>query len=101
MKIIFDRQFQTDFKQIVRHQPHIKDEIRELIYTVEEIGEIPPTYNPHQLTNPRGTYTGYWGIHLQEGVSDVVVVYHQLRKNQTIRFIRIGSHRQLFQGKEL
>lgn len=38
MKIIFDRQFQTDFKQIVRHQPHIKDEIRELIYTVEEIG---------------------------------------------------------------
>lgn len=47
MKIIFDRQFQTDFKQIVRHQPHIKDEIRELIYTVEEIGEIPPTYNPH------------------------------------------------------
>lgn len=26
MKIIFDSQFQTDFKQVVRHYPDIKDE---------------------------------------------------------------------------
>ena len=101
MKIIFDRQFQTDFKRVVRHQPHIKDEIRELIYAVEDIGEIPPTYNPHKLTNPRGTYTGYWGLHLQEGTFDVVVVYHHRQQNQIIRFIRIGSHKSLFSGNEL
>ena len=43
MKIIFDSQFQTDFKQVVRRYPHIKDEMRELIYAIEELGEVPPT----------------------------------------------------------
>lgn len=101
MKIIFDSQFQTDFKQVVRRYPHIKDEMRELIYAIEELGEVPPTYDPHLLTHARGTYSGYWGLHLQEGAFDVVVVYHQRQKTQIIRFIRIGSHKELFQGKEL
>lgn len=65
MKIIFDSQFQTDFKQVVRRYPHIKDEMRELIYAIEELGEVPPTYDPHLLTHARETYTGYWGLHLQ------------------------------------
>ena len=30
MKIIFDSQCQKDFKQVVRHYPHIKDEMRGL-----------------------------------------------------------------------
>lgn len=30
MKIIFDSQFQKDFKQVVRRYLHIKDEVREL-----------------------------------------------------------------------
>ena len=76
MKIIFDSQFQTDFKQVVRRYPRIKDEMRELIYAIEELGEVPPTYDPHLLTNARGTYTGYWGLHLREGAFDVIVVYH-------------------------
>lgn len=101
MKIVFETQFQTDFKQVVRRYPHIKDEMRELLYAIEELGEIPPTYDPHLLTHARKTYTGYWGLHLQEGTFDVVVVYHHRQQDQIIRFIRIGSHKSLFSGNEL
>ncbi|MBS5748574.1 MULTISPECIES: type II toxin-antitoxin system mRNA interferase toxin, RelE/StbE family [Actinotignum] len=99
MRVVFDGQFQTDLKYVVRQQPYIQEELRELVAAVREFGEIPPGYNPHELTKARGTYTGYFGLHLQEGKFDVIVLYRRHRSEPIIRFVRIGSHRDIFQGR--
>ncbi len=101
MRVTFDTKFQSDFKQVSRALPHIKSEMRELIFAIEELGEVPEGYNPHLLVNSRSTYTGYWGLHLLEGRYDVIVVYTQHASESAIRFIRIGSHKEIFHGKEL
>ncbi|QPK80460.1 type II toxin-antitoxin system mRNA interferase toxin, RelE/StbE family [Schaalia sp. ZJ405] len=101
MDVLFDPQFRTDLKRLIRTHPHLHEEIDELIYAIEDLGGIPPGYNPHPLTNPRATYTGYWELHLQEGRFDVLVIYSQHVGKQIIRFIRIGSHQDLFNGPEL
>ncbi|MDY5148005.1 type II toxin-antitoxin system mRNA interferase toxin, RelE/StbE family [Actinotignum sanguinis] len=101
MRVIFDSQFQNDLTRVVRQQPHILEEVRELVAAVREAGEIPPGYNLHALTKARGTYTGYFGLHLQEGKFDVIVLYRHHRSEPTIRFIRIGSHKDIFQGRAI
>lgn len=100
MIVKFEKQFQADLKKIVRAQPAIKEELQELILVITELGRIPESYDPHLLTNARGNYTGYWGLHLQEGRFDVIAVYYQ-NDSELIRFIRIGSHQELFQCKQL
>lgn len=101
MNVVFDTRFQTDLKIVARYQPNIVYELRELIDAINELGEIPAVYNSHLLIQPRGNYTGYWELHLQEGKFDIVVIYTHTSSRATIRFIRIGSHKDLFQGKML
>ena len=82
--IKFDQQFQTDFKRISRRIPQIVTELEYVIEAIEEYGHVPESYNPHMLDHPRGIYSGYAEFHLAEG--------------KTIRFIRMGSHDELFDG---
>ena len=41
MRVIFDTNFQSDFRQISRSYPLIKDEMRELIFAIEGLGRVP------------------------------------------------------------
>lgn len=101
MRIVFDSQFQADLKQVLRRDPHIREELQDLILYIEELGDVPPGYRGHLLTHSRKTYTGYFALHLQEGKKDLVLIYHHLQKGSSFRFVRLGSHKDLFQGREL
>ncbi|EIK80311.1 addiction module toxin, RelE/StbE family [Gardnerella vaginalis 55152] len=96
MKIIFDTQFQTDLRKLLRENPSIKHELEDLIDSIYEFEEVPKSYNPHQLNHPRGMYSGYWELHLQEGKFDVILIYNYRYNIPVIRFVRIGSHNNLF-----
>ena len=92
--IKFDQQFQTDFKRISRRIPQIVTELEYVIEAIEEYGRVPESYNPHMLDRPRG----YAEFHLAEGKMDVLVIYSERSEASTIRFIRLGSHDELFDG---
>lgn len=77
--IKFDQQFQTDFKRISRRIPQIVTELEYVIEAIEEYGHVPESYNPHMLDHPRG-------------------IYSERPEASTIRFIRMGSHDELFDG---
>ncbi|MFP1667018.1 type II toxin-antitoxin system YafQ family toxin [Gardnerella leopoldii] len=96
MKIIFDTQFQADLRNLLRENPSIKRELEDLIDSIYEFEEVPESYNPHQLNHPRGVYSGYWELHLQEGKFDVILIYNYRHNMPVIRFVRIGSHNNLF-----
>lgn len=96
--IKFDQQFQTDFKRISRRIPQIVTELEYVIEAIEEYGRVPESYNPHTLDRPRGIYSGYAEFHLAEGKMDVLVIYSERSEASTIRFIRMGSHDELFDG---
>lgn len=96
--IKFDQQFQTDFKRISRRIPQIVTELEYVIKAIEEYGHVPESYNPHMLDHPRGIYSGYAEFHLAEGKMDVLVIYSERPEASTIRFIRMGSHDELFDG---
>ena len=96
--IKFDQQFQTDFKRISRRIPQIVTELEYVIEAIEEYGHVPESYNPHMLDRPRGIYSGYAEFHLAEGKMDVLVIYSERSEASTIRFIRLGSHDELFDG---
>ena len=44
------------------------------------------------------THSGYAEFHLAEGKMDVLVIYSERPEASTIRFIRMGSHDELFDG---
>lgn len=50
------------------------------------------------LDRPRGIYSGYAEFHLAEGKMDVLVIYSERPEASTIRFIRMGSHDEPFDG---
>lgn len=50
------------------------------------------------IDRPRGIYSGYAEFHLAKGKMDVLVIYSKRPEASTIRFIRMGSHDELFDG---
>ena len=94
-------QFRRDYKRVMREHPHLKPEflaaVRELIAT----GRVPDEYRPHKLVNPGGNYNGHVDFHLSDGRIDVLVLYVPHKTNPTIRLVRMGTHRELFQGEYL
>ena len=54
---------------------------------------------PHILNNRGGNYNGNQEYHLSNGKVDVLVIYNPHKTNLTIRMIRIGTHKDLFQGE--
>ena len=42
----------------------------------------------------------YSDFHLSDGIADVIVLYLPHKTNPVIRFVRMGSHSELFQGPQ-
>lgn len=58
-------------------------------------GTVLVSYKPHELDNRGGLYNGNLDFHLSDGQVDVVVIYIPHKINP---IIRIGRHKDLFQG---
>ncbi len=98
MKFIFEPSFSADLRKLKRTMPGIMREFESLLSAVSELGRVPEAYGPHELSNPGGSYSGFMEFHLAEGRFDVVVIYMPHKTNPAMRFVRIGSHEDLFHG---
>ena len=96
--IKFDASFTADYRRITRQHPQIKRELNAAIHELSENGELPDSYGAHLLDNPGGNYNGHVDFHLSDGKVDVVVLYLLHKTNPVIRFVRMGTHGELFQG---
>ncbi len=98
MEVKFESAFKADYQRAKRKWPAVIKEFDSLLGVIIETGEVPPEYNPHLLDNPKANYTGYMEFHLAEGTYDVLVIYMPHKTNPVLRFVRMGTHRELFQG---
>ena len=97
-RVILDPRFKSDYRRVRREHPGIVDELTEAIDEFAQNGTLPEAYGAHELLNPGGNYNGHWEFHLSDGAVDVLVIYIPHRTEPVIRFVRMGSHRELFQG---
>ena len=93
--------FKTDYKRVMRKHPHLKPAFKEALNELALTGTVPASYNPHLLTNQGGNYTGHVDFHLSDGDVDVIVLYMPHKTNPVIRLVRMGSHKELFQGSKM
>lgn len=63
-------------------------------------GALPESYRARELSNPDGNYNGHIDFHLSDGIVDVIVLYLPHKTNPVIRFVRMGSHSERFQGPQ-
>lgn len=91
-------QFQSDYHRVMRRHPHLKKDFAAAIDELAKNGSLPEHYRPHKLANPGGNYNDHIDFHLSDGDVDVPVLYVPHRTNPVIRLVRMGSHRELFQG---
>ncbi|WP_455139966.1 type II toxin-antitoxin system YafQ family toxin [Thermophilibacter sp.] len=98
--IKFDSAFKADYQRVTRQHPRIREELRAAMVELADCGALPDAYRPHVLDNPGGNYNGHIDFHLSDGAVDVVVLYLPHRTNPVIRFVRMGTHGELFQGPE-
>lgn len=97
-QIKFDSSFAADYQRVVRRHPWVRREFTAALRELAESGELPKSYGAHALNNPGGNYNGHIDFHLSDGAVDVIVLYLPHRSNPTIRFVRMGTHGELFQG---
>lgn len=97
--IKYDPTFKRDYKRVMGWHPKLKDEFSAAVTELAAHGRLPESYHPHLLTNPGGKYNGHIDFHLSTGKVNVVVLYMPYRTNPVIRLVRMGTHRELFQGK--
>lgn len=93
-----DPEFKRDFRRVVRRHPWIRAELDAAARELAVNGELPESYGAHLLDNPGGNYNGHVDFHLSDGKVDVVVLYLPHRSNPEIRFVRMGTHEELFEG---
>ena len=98
--IAFEKTFISDFKRVSRLYPFVKREFNAAVRVLSENGVLPEAYGAHVLDNPGGNYSGYIDFHLSDGKVDMVVLYLPHKTNPVIRFVRMGTHAELFQGPE-
>ena len=48
------------------------------------------------MSKPKANYTDHMEFHLAEGAFDVLVIYMPHKTNPVVRFVRMGSHDELF-----
>lgn len=96
--IKFEPVFIADYKRVMQRHPELKREFNVAMHELAERGELSESYGSHVLDNPGGNYNGHIDFHLSDGVVDVVVLYLPHKANPVIRFVRMGSHAELFQG---
>lgn len=97
-EIVFEKTFVEDYRRVKRRAPFVAKELREAMELLRADGKLPERYRAHMLANPGGNYNGHIDFHLSEGELDVVVLYLPHKTNPSIRFVRMGSHDELFQG---
>ena len=100
IQITTDRQFDKDYLKLKKNHPELIAELRTAINLLAEKGELPEIYGPHTLDKLDAKYSGHIDFHLAEGKSDVIVLYLPHKTNPRIRLVRVGSHEEIFGGKE-
>lgn len=95
-----DSAFVNDYKRVTRAHPWVKKEFLVAVRELMESGALPETYGAHILDNPGGNYNGHVDFHLSDGAVDVIVLYLPHKTNPEIRFVRMGTHDELFRGPE-
>ncbi|MCQ2569774.1 MAG: type II toxin-antitoxin system YafQ family toxin [Limosilactobacillus sp.] len=95
-QITYDQTFIRDVKRWKLLVPDLQRELRAIIEYILEYGEIPNEYNPHSLIDPTLPYSGNMDFHLFDGKVDLIVIYLEISKRKVFRFIRLGSHEELF-----
>lgn len=90
----------SDYRKVTRRHPQIKREFEAALRVLAEGGELPESYGAHALDNPDGNYNGHIDFHLSDVIVDVVVLNLPHKTNPAIRFVRMGTHGELFQGSQ-
>ncbi len=96
--LAYEPQFKADFRRTMRRYPQLLSEFRDAAEELRVSGVLPGAYGAHELDNPGGNYNGCMEFHLADGKVDVLVLYLPHKMNPVIRFIRMGSHEELFRG---
>ncbi len=91
--IKIEQSFKKDIDKWKKQVPELQDELNAVIEDYIEIGFIRDEYDPHPLDNPSLPYYGDMEFHL---FNDLLVVYVEVTHNKSIRFIRLGTHKDLF-----
>lgn len=100
-RITSDPVFDRDYRRIIHSHPWIKGEFSAAVQELASSGRPPKSYGAHILDNPGGNHNGHIDFHLSDGQVDVVVLYMPHKSNPEIRFVRMGTHEELFQGPNL
>lgn len=100
-KLVYEPIFRRDYKHVVSLHPQVREELIGALRELEASGSVSEQYKPHLLVHPGGNYTGHMEFHLAEGRYDVIVIYQPHHTNPSIRLVRMGRHRDLFQGPVL
>ncbi|HJE27073.1 type II toxin-antitoxin system YafQ family toxin [Limosilactobacillus pontis] len=95
-RICFDRRFQLDVNKWKNQVDDLQGELRDIVDYIIEYGEIPSEYDPHELVDLTLPYTGTMDFHLFDGKVDLLVIYTEINKHRVFRFMRLGSHNELF-----
>lgn len=98
-EIQFEQGFVRDVRAVVRQHPQIRDELAVAVEVLSETGTLPEGYSLHELDNPGGNYNGHMDFHLSDGLVDVVVLRVMHKGRMVIRFVRMGTHEELFRGR--
>lgn len=96
----FDRQFKLDVNRWRKKADNLQAELQEIIAYILEYGEIPTEYNPHELVDPSLPYAVNMDFHLLDGKVDLLIIYTEINKRRVFRFMRLGSHNELFHPKQ-
>ena len=95
-KVSFDRQFKIDVNNWRKKVDNLQVELQGII----DYGEIPAEYDPHELIDPTLPYTGNMDFHLFDGKVDLLIIYTEINKRKVFRFMRFGSHNELFHPRQ-
>lgn len=99
-RISYDRQFKLDVNNWRKRVDNLQTELRGIIDYILEYGEIPEEYDPHKLVDSSLPYTGNMDFHLLDGKVDLIIIYTEINKRKVFRFMRLGSHNELFHPNE-
>jgi len=88
-KVSFGTKFKRDYKTIKR-RGYALDQLKEVFDYLENDGVLPVKYNPHKLS---GNFADCWECHIK---TDWLLIWECDEKLKEIRFIRTGTHSDLF-----
>ena len=99
-KVSFDRQFKIDVNNWRKKVDNLQVELQGIIDYILKYGEITAEYDPHELIDPTLPYTGNMDFHLFDGKVDLLIIYTEINKRKVFRFMRFGSHNELFHPRQ-